>query len=325
MITSPPPADATSQQRLGQYLLELSRRSHGSGHRFAAIAVGYKRGGALVVGQGVNVKFAALDAIICAEMVAMASLIRQGAMRGQLFFLGSGGDESCGTCLQLMTEHACLAADSAHPTAQIDYFDAAGQWVTRKNLQTLLPQPFLNQRRAGFRQQQQANGCFPHGETQQDLADILQQLAALSTAPMLNRAAAAALLASQAVESGLQDGAVLTGLLTASGEFFSGIRLHPGGPYAASSVLTALATMITARGADTAVAEVLLLGAVNLNAARHLLRDYEFARRHRPGHRGEGQGGETDHDSASIPVHLHDPQGQLLASYALKDLPLILD
>jgi cytidine deaminase len=320
MITSPPPADAKSQQRLGQYLLELSGRSHGSGHRLAAIAVGYKRGGALVVGQGVNVKFAALDAIICAEMVAMASLIRQGAMLGQLFFLGSGGDESCGTCLQLMTEHACMAADSAHPTVQIDYFDAAGQWVTRKNLQTLLPQPFLNQRRAGFRQQQQANGCFPHGETQQDLADILQQLAALSTAPMLNRAAAAALLASQAVESGLQDGAVLTGLLTASGEFFSGIRLHPGGPYAASSVLTALATMITARGADTAVAEVLLLGAVNLNAARHLLRDYEFARRQRL-----GQGGETDSDFSSIPVHLHDPQGQLLASYALKDLPLILD
>jgi hypothetical protein len=89
-------------------------------------------------------------------------------------------------------------------------------------------------------------------------------------------------------------------------------------------VLTALATLITARGADTPLARVILLGGAwgdtagadaskqpaEINTARHLLRAYQLR---------------LGQDPQSLPVSLVDRNGHHLADHLLGDLPLLVD
>ncbi|MBM3602559.1 MAG: hypothetical protein FJX22_02095 [Alphaproteobacteria bacterium] len=322
MLIFAPEAELPLRQQLGTYLSQLASHSHGSSHRFAALAIG-QRGQDLVIGRGVNVKFAALDAIICAEMVAMASLIIQGAVLQRMFLFGPG--ESCGTCLQLMTEHPRLREKSVGefaPAVQIDYFDGGGHWAKAENLEQLLPRPFLNSRRAAFRLAQNSPNLRQLLKAEQ-VWDLVQQPMAAMVA-LDDTQPAIRLLTKQAEQSGLGDRAILTGLLTHDGQLYSGVRLHPGGPYAASSVLTALATLITARGADTPLARVILLGGdfgggvatdaskqpAEINTARHLLRAYQLRL------------GLNPHD---LPVSLVNRLGQPLTEHGLGDLPLLVD
>lgn len=325
MLIFAPEAEVPLRQELGSYLSQLASHSHGSSHQFAALAIG-QRGRDLVIGRGVNIKFAALDAIICAEMVAMASLIIQGAVLQRMFLFGPG--ESCGTCLQLMTEHPQLRERSVGefaPAVQIDYFDGNSQWAKAENLEQLLPRPFLNSRRAAFRLAQNSPNLRQLLKAEQVLGLLQQPIAAMPVVGDIKKAVA--LLAAQAERSALGDRAILTGLVTQAGELYSGIRLHPGGPYAASSVLTALATLITARGADTPLARVILLGGdggdtaaaavadaskqpAEINTARHLLRAYQLR---------------LGQDPHQLPVGLYDQNGHHLADHLLGDLPLLVD
>ena len=303
---------------MGSSLVKLARSSYGSGHRFAAVGVGKVAGEPILV-RGVNQKYEALGHGVCAETTVMNGFVQQGGILERMFLLGPrGAGESCGACLQLMTEYARLSGgffpwELPSANVQIDYFDSEGTWYQRRALNTLLPSPFLNKRRSMLRQglnnaNLQADPITPY--------TILTSLRKPSVPTRLNSTEMPQYLAKLANASGLEERAVLAGLVTTDGQLFVGIRLHPGGAYTAPAVLTALAAKAAA-GCVAPLARLILLGGddqptVEINPARQLLR----------AHLMQNEDGDTWED---LPVDLYNRSGEMLEGYTLATLPVMFD
>jgi cytidine deaminase len=303
---------------MGSSLVQLASSSYGSGHHFAAVGVGKVAGKPILV-RGVNQKYEALGHGVCAETTVMNGFVQQGGILERMFLLGPrGAGESCGACLQLMTEYARLSGGLFPwklPSAnvQIDYFDSDGAWYQRRALDNLLPSPFLNERRKTLRQRLndanlQADPIAPD--------TILTLLNQPSVPTELTSTEMPQYLARLANASGLEKRAVLAGLVTTDNQLFVGIRLHPGGAYTAPAVLTALAAKAAA-GCVTPLAHLILLGGddqptVEINPARQLLR----------AHLMQNEDGDTWED---LPVDLYNRSGEMLESYTLATLPVMFD